>query len=233
MYKNALKKGEVDVAYSRVMLIGSGGVGKTSLRRSLMRQPWESGATSTVVADLHSVRPIQREWVEGMEGQWKELTHEDEIDEIAHLMVKCSASSSSMEYGSLTTTDLPTHALKELNSIISEAVSKATQIKHHKSVEVPPQQYLHIWDSGGQPVFLDILPAFLTSRTMFLLLFDASKSLTERLPSRKYCDGEEIKGEMLKTSTLDLLCSGWLVYIVILPGVIRDQKLFTSVPVFQ
>lgn len=197
--------------YSRIMLVGSGGVGKTSLRRSLMRQPWESGANSTVVAELHSVRPVQREWVEGMEGQWKELTHDDEIDEIAHLMNNCRPSGSLMKYNSLTTEqNLPTHTITELNSIVSKATSKAIRIQYH---QVPhAQQYLHIWDSGGQPVFLDILPAFLTSRTMFLLLFDASKSLTERLPSLEYHDGKEIKGEILKMSALDLLCQ-WMASI--------------------
>ena len=37
----------------------------------------------------------------------------------------------------------------------------------------------HLWDCGGQPIFLDLLPAFLSSRTVFLLMFDASKSLDE------------------------------------------------------
>ena len=37
---------------------------------------------------------------------------------------------------------------------------------------------LHLWDCGGQPVFLDVLPAFLSSRTMFVLVFNASKGLT-------------------------------------------------------
>ena len=175
-----------------------------------MRQPWESGADSTVVAELHSVRPVQREWVEGMEGQWKELTQNDEIEEIAHLMVKC---------GTIPTKDAQintrqghmTHHSKELNSIVSKAITKAKQISPHQVSHVP-QQYLHIWDSGGQPVFLDILPAFLTSRTMFLLLFDASKSLSERLPSLEYHDGKESKGEILKMSTIDLLCQ-WMASI--------------------
>ena len=66
------------------MFLGAAGVGKTSLRRSLMRQPWQSGATSTVVADLHTVRPS--EWMEGGPQQWQQITHDDEIDEIAKLL---------------------------------------------------------------------------------------------------------------------------------------------------
>ena len=72
------------------MFLGAAGVGKTSLRRSLMRQPWQSGATSTVVADLHTVRPS--EWMEGGPQQWQQITPDDEIDEIAKLLAIVSMS---------------------------------------------------------------------------------------------------------------------------------------------
>ena len=67
------------------------------------------------------------------------------------------------------------------------------------------QPFLHVWDCGGQPVFLETLPAFLTSCTMFLLLFDASKNFSSRWQSVQYQDGQEITGEMQNESTLDLL----------------------------
>ena len=88
-------KDEVNVCYSRVMFLGAAGVGKTSLRRSLMRQPWQSGATSTVVADLHAVRPSR--WMEGGQHQWQQVTHDDEIDEIANLLAIASMSDEEAE----------------------------------------------------------------------------------------------------------------------------------------
>ena len=39
---------------------------------------------------------------------------------------------------------------------------------------------MHIWNCGVKPVFLDILSAFLTQCTMFLLLFDASQPLNSK-----------------------------------------------------
>ena len=78
------------MCYSRVMFLGAAGVGKTSLKRSLMRQPWESGATSTVVADLHTVRPS--EWVEGRPQRWQQITPDDEINEIAKLLAIATVS---------------------------------------------------------------------------------------------------------------------------------------------
>ena len=88
-------KDKANVCYSRVMFLGAAGVGKTSLRRSLMRQPWQSGATSTVVADLHTVRPS--EWVEGRPQQWQQITPDDEINEIAKLLAIVSMSDKEAE----------------------------------------------------------------------------------------------------------------------------------------
>ncbi|XP_019858148.1 PREDICTED: uncharacterized protein LOC109586403 [Amphimedon queenslandica] len=72
------------------------------------------------------------------------------------------------------------------------------------------QPFLHIWDCGGQPVFLEILPAFLTPRTMFLLLFDASKDIKERWQSRQNTpDGEMLFDEVVNESTSDLMAK-WM-----------------------
>ena len=58
--------------------------------------------------------------------------------------------------------------------VVEEAVVQAKLIAEPK---VESDILLHLWDCGGQPVFLDVLPIFLTSRTMFLFVFDASKKL--------------------------------------------------------
>ena len=55
-------------------------------------------------------------------------------------------------------------------------------------------------------MFLEILPAFLTPRTMFLLLFDASKDFRERWQSRQNTpDGKVLFGEVVNESTSDLM----------------------------
>ena len=40
--------------------------------------------------------------------------------------------------------------------------------------------FMNVWDCGGQPIFLSILPAFLTSKSLILLMFDARKGLHDR-----------------------------------------------------
>ena len=59
-------------------------------------------------------------------------------------------------------------------------------------------------------MFLEILPAFLTPRTMFLLLFDASKDFREKWQSRQNApDGEVLFGEVVNESTSNLMAK-WM-----------------------
>ena len=69
---------------------------------------------------------------------------------------------------------------------------------------------LNVWDCGGQPVFLDIVSAFITAHTVFLLLFDASKDLIyvpkEGRPTEiRVPDSKPIPGRKLTISRIDLM----------------------------
>ena len=54
-YRKALAEGEMDVAYGRLMVLGAAGVGKTSFKRSLMKEPWDPLVNSTIISDVHSL----------------------------------------------------------------------------------------------------------------------------------------------------------------------------------
>ena len=85
-YERALKEqGSADVAYARLMLLGSAGTGKTCLKRSLMEEPFNPHTTSTIVSDVSSVRPFGHKWQTMRGNKWNEATEEDEIDELSHL----------------------------------------------------------------------------------------------------------------------------------------------------
>ena len=85
-YERALKEqGSADVAYARLMLLGSAGTGKTSLKHSLMEEPFNPHTTSTIVSDVSSVRPFGHEWQTMRNKKWRETTKKDEIEELAHL----------------------------------------------------------------------------------------------------------------------------------------------------
>ena len=214
------------------MFLGTAGVGKTSFKRSLMKLPWEPNTTSTVVSDISSIRPFTHEWCTHAGGQWRTVTHKDEIEELAQLIsaVHFKSDSKALESESKSSFHRPflakignffqslsmrssgenNEVTLRINEIISEAISliKADQLSYI-SVSPSPQPYLNFWDCGGQPSFLEILPAFLTSRTLFLLIFDAEKDLNTNWQSVVHIEGRRIDQEEVKVTTLDYMLN-WM-----------------------
>ena len=229
-----MSKGEVDVAYARVMILGTGGVGKTSFKRSLMMLPWEPNTNSTIISDVETIRPFGYEWQTSLfegEGMWRKVTRDDELNELAQLLAAVHGSAPSfnllpdtMRAVSLFSTPnlTPTMSLvgsdvadveqPTINEWLSEAIKRADHFSPTDIINSKPQPFLHIWDCGGQPVFLEILPAFLTSRTMFLLLFDASQDFQKQWRSVKHIQGRKIPGEVSNVSTLNLMLN-WMANI--------------------
>ena len=67
------------------MLVGPGGVGKSSLLRGLMNLPLPT-ANSTQLADLLTVKPgAQQIWARATDDEkpWVKVTKEDEINELS------------------------------------------------------------------------------------------------------------------------------------------------------
>ena len=211
------------------MFLGTAGVGKTSFKRSLMKLPWEPDTTSTVVSDISRIRPFTQEQLTQDDDQWRTVTHEDEIEELAQLISavhfqsdgKASKSepTSSFRHSFLAPIQTFIYSIlnrssvednevtHRINEIISEAVSliKSAPL----SLKLSPQPYLNFWDCGGQPSFLEIFPAFLTSRTLFLLIFDAEKDLNTNWQSVVHIEGRRIDQEEVKVTTLDYMLN-WM-----------------------
>ena len=219
-YKKALEKGKRNIAYGRMMLLGTARVGKSSLKRSLMKLPFECKSPSTIVADFSSVRPLI-EWQAADLGDdvFRVITVDDDLDELAqlvHALVQQNDSSESTDPETTPTVNIRTkdvtlfsQDIGKVEEILSEAIERAIQKSDDVNMD-EPQPFLHMWDCGGQPVFLEILPAFLTPRTMFLLLFDASKPLNENWHS--VISSEEGKDEFVEEvdqTTLEMLLS-WM-----------------------
>ena len=247
-YERAMEKGEMAVAYGRIMLLGTAGVGKTSLKRSLMKLPWEPRTTSTIISAVSCVRPFGHQWYNmSLEDDDKliEVTYEDEIDEMAKLLAlvyrdpsnttsvissvaasalynvasiaKINPSSVSSQIkgrdpSSVSLQIKGIESIKKVDKILSRAIPKSKLMSPDNLSNIKPTPFLHIWDCGGQPVFLEILPAFLTPRTMFLLMFDASKDFRERWQAVQHKAGEKIFEEEVNVSTLDLMLN-WMASI--------------------
>ena len=355
-YRKALSEGELNVSYSRIMLLGSAGVGKSSLKRGLMNLPFDPKINSTIIADVQSLRPslqhnilslrpripllqptvsslqpdiplyrpdisllqhdipllqpriplhpvvsslpshiplqpavsslppyiplqpavsslpshiplqpgvsslashiqlqpavsslppripvlqpsisslrpVALEWA--MAGDectrgWREVTPDDEIEEIAQLISIVHKQG----YDTSLTTKAATSLFPKVSSyisadpqvvntnveqiieseILSPAMKRASMMRYRNIEHIKPQPFFHVWDCGGQPVFLEVLPAFLTSRTMFLLLFDASIDFNTRLKAIQYQQGRMIEEGEVNMTTLELM-EGWMANI--------------------
>ena len=189
------------------MFLGPAAVGKTSLRHGLMNQPLPDKANSTILAET---RPVKYNWA--MTGnlsgkQWVEVSEEDELAEEVRIVMNSTSTVKQLDTHSepqeslvLSRTEVDEHKEKVLQAS-KQSNSEADQCQSKADQEV----LLHLWDCGGQRVFLDVLPAFLSSRTMFLLMFDASKGLDAPVRDVAFDDGQLNDQGALEVSTLSLL----------------------------
>ena len=209
-------------------MVGPGGVGKSSFLRGLMNQKLVQRAESTILADTKKVKP--QFWAragESADSYWAEVTDQDEIKELAGLfqlvLAKLHPSKAAAVGESNPQEDKPQSA----QTISDESVSdiKDTEVQkvlqqvaehalHHSQNPAAPQLevLMHVWDCGGQAVFLDFLPAFLTSRTMFLLFFDARQNLDEKCKTLSHKAGRVVSKSKESFTTLQLL-SQWMASI--------------------
>ena len=236
-YQEALKLGEVMVAYARVMMVGPGGVGKSSFLRGLMNQRLPQLADSTILADTKTVKPqLWAKTGESADSYWAEVTKKDEIEELAGLFQLVQAKSHPSNVATVLEPMSTSAAVsmfypqgykpQSIQTISDEDVSNIKdnevqivlqQVANHalfqENLAAPQSEVLmHVWDCGGQPVFLDVLPAFLTSRTMFLLFFDARRNLLDKCSSLSHKAGRVVSKSEQSFTTLQLLTQ-WMASI--------------------
>ena len=220
-YLNALGQGETKVAYARVMIVGPGGVGKSSLLNGLMNLPLPCEAYSTQVADTFSLRPTESYWACSQEGKfWTKITDADEIKGLAQLIQTIL---DHKDFNSATGSDVSRSqpAPKFDHPLIEEILKEILSVITTDDPFIEEEVYLHVWDCGGQPVFLKILPAFLTARTLFLLMFDARRDLHDQCRSLTYFKGRATE-HLEDLSTLDLMVQ----WISTIHATLLNKKLF-------
>ena len=240
-YQRALEQGVVRSAYARVMFIGPGGVGKSSLLCGLMNKRLPE-ASSTQLADTVTVKPATKKWASASEDPtsfWQEITDNDEIMELVGLVIlvaKASARQSdssrfvsqeatglnifSMRFDSYSVETAASDREKASKDnlsiqqkIIDDILEQVVKIaKKNPNAQAPENEVLLLcWDCGGQSVFLDILPAFLTPRTIFFLVYDARR-LTGSCVIRSFHNNKMIDYQEQSTTTVEMLLE-WMASI--------------------
>ena len=189
-YLKALQKGSVPVSYAGFMMVGYGGIGKSSLLCGLKNQPLPDVPSSTLMADCRTIsRPSQSSW-SSSKGQtfWKDVTEEEEYIEMARLITLTRkfliARKSLIDESTLSQDQQsPLFQRPDVKQIVDRVIFYASK---YSSDNFEPEVWIRVWDCGGQKVFRTILPAFITPKTMFLLMFDARDDLYKKCAS-VYC----------------------------------------------
>ena len=212
------------MTYGRVMMIGAGGAGKTSLRHGLMKKLLPKVASSTLLANSSSVK---YQWTGASGQRWVEIDEEDEISELAILLSRIIAdksllpsAESALAIQDFQPSTRPSSEGPQSAGIStrdhSDTVEKIREevFRRVRLVDDQPRSevLLNLWDSGGQVVFMNVLPAFLTKRTLFMLVFDASKNLEKKLQVVTTRTGKIVHTEDYHLNTTELLLQ-WMASI--------------------
>ena len=222
------------MAYGRVMLVGPGGIGKSSLLCGLMNKKLPQSANSTQLADLLTVKPSKPQQLMAKANDftmpWVAVTDDDEINEVVGLIQLVANVSKGVTESSRFRQFLEgvaAHAVTQLtksfdhddaddyhqrissikNDLVREIFSRAIeQARKNPHAQAPEFEIVTIvWDCAGQLVYLDILSTFLTSKTIFMLLYDARKDLDERCVALSHCDGQITEMQEQSMSYLEML----------------------------
>ena len=246
-YRRALELGVVRSAYARVMCIGPGGIGKSSLLRSLMNLPLKAeSASSTQLADTVTVKPVSSQWLNGDGTFWREVTDNDELMELVGLVQLVVVKAHAGEVESSQYIEMMKEKLLRRKryliprddsiesvqrEIVRDILTRAIQIaKSNPNVQAPLVEVLLCsWDCGGQAVFLDILPAFLTPRTVFLSVYDARRKLTDPCLIQSFKDGKVIAQQYHNATTLELLLE-WMASIYAMLGISKSDAVIPKFP---
>ena len=231
------------------MFVGPGGVGKSSLLRGLMNKSIHAiSATSTQLADTLTVKPVSYQWLCGDGTFWKEVTDNDELMELVglvHLVAKASVG----EIKSPRFIEMMKETLSKAvrchrqhptskedpesvqRKIIHDILTQAVKIaRKNPNATLPLIEVLLLsWDCGGQSVFLDILPAFLTPRTVFLSVFDARRKLTDPCLIQSFKSGEVVAKQYHNASTLELILE-WMASIHAMLGTRESSDTIPKFP---
>ena len=245
------------MAYARVMLVGPGGVGKSSLLQGLMNKPLPQAADSTQLADLITVKPQQASIPQQLMAKatdinmpWVRVTDDDEINELVGLVLLVANFAKGVTKSSRFRQYLEgaaAYAISQVwkshdlsigkdyrqqissikNEIVQEVFSRAIeQAKSNPHAQAPESEIVtNVWDCAGQSVYLDILSAFLTPKTIFMLLYDARKDLDNHCIILSHHHGQVTERQEQNMSYLEMLFQ-WMASI----HVTLTDKLSGSIP---
>ena len=194
LYEEALKEGSVKLSIIKCLVLGIAGVGKTCLKRFLLKLPQNEdgpiGRVSTGLADnpievlVGSVDSILMGVDKKDKEKWEVLDEAKLIEVIVH---SCGSNISSPAPNNVRESqshDMPTSTTASEREYHPEpAIEEVNRqiINIFKSKKLYGKEFyvnlIHFIDSGGQPQFIELLPAFVQDLNAILYAVNLSESL--------------------------------------------------------
>ena len=250
-YNKALKEGKVRVKRIPVMLVGQERTGKTSLKKSLKGETFDEREESTdgIEADPSYFKVSTEIWKTGekVEETDRESSisfehlaaakliierlkkEEGNLPDVSESQVTCrelleQPSTSSIHLVSeptLTDTEsYHTELPEDLTKLVEELLQIGGNAKDDDEI------YSILWDFGGQSVYYDTHPIFLTEKAIYILVSDLSRNPNEKAipPVRKglYRNRVDIYCNKTNLDYLDFWMSS--IYSLVSPDVISSQE---------
>ena len=253
-YNKALKEGKVRVKRIPVMLVGQERTGKTSLKKSLKGETFDEREESTdgIEADPSYFKVSTEIWKTGekMKETDPELSisfehlaaaklvierlrkEEGDLPDVSESKVtfrehleqpSTSSINLASESAATDTESYHTKLPEELIKLVEELLQKG------ENAEDVDDIYSILWDFGGQSVYYDTHPIFLTEKAIYILVSDLSRNPSEKaiLPVRKglYRNKVDIYCNKTNLDYLDVWMSS--IYSLVSPDVICSQETAT------
>ena len=189
------------VSYTTVLFTGSSGVAKTTLLNKLNKQPLNRHHHSTgVVKSKHTICVKTTAVVKSTEGlQWVNLDYESMISQLnKHLHnLRFPSKSSTMPFSQIENTPGSTttgSGTKRIDLHTAKADEVAIDIVTADSSNAPSLgdvwDIINFLDIGGQPEFVNILPAVSSSIALTFIVFNLSEGLDSLVHVKHNVHGE-------------------------------------------
>ena len=193
--------GAEELKLLKVLFFGPPGAGKSTLLSVLLHQDIQSLRESTGVLDKKLVQyklSVKRNTLKS-ESHWKVVDINEEILRLRRTIEKVIEERNFKHESDDSPTDLkPDLKIDERLESVSNTDNKdeASSIQQQLSSS---NTLIACYDSGGQPEFFDVMPAFVTATTGNVMIFDMSKSLDLKLKPEYFKNDRQLSSSDVLT----------------------------------
>ena len=192
--------GTEELTLLKVLFFGPPGAGKSTLLSVLLNQDIRALRESTGMLDRKLVQFKVAVQKDAENSIWKMVDINEEILRLRHTIDKVIEMRKSQKF--LKSSDLSTGITTELkpNMRIDEKLQSAVDLESDSQDQTSSVQQNFVtsntliacYDSGGQPEFFDVMPAFVTATTGNIMIFDMSKDLHSKIDPEFFKNGQRL-----------------------------------------